>query len=190
MLRRILLAVALPPATIALLYAGYCGLLIWSGNVHTVKEGQLYRSAELSEAGFAEEIETHHIRTVLNLRGANPGKGWYRGEVSSTQAHGAKRFDIAISARSKVPEDKVAEILAVLRDAPRPILVHCASGSDRTGFVSALFLYAVLGETAEEAGRELSLWYGHFPFLGSRTHAMDDSLASYVVGHAPVMTAR
>ena len=52
-------------------YAAYCGLLIWSGNHHTVAEGQLYRSAQLSGQELGEEIDAHRIRTVLNLRGPN-----------------------------------------------------------------------------------------------------------------------
>ena len=182
-LKGIFLAAAIAIAAPAASYAGYCGIVIWSGNHHTVDEGRLYRSAQLSGPELGREIDAHHIRTVLNLRGPNPSKDWYRDELTATQAHGAQHYDIGISARSTVPEEKVAQIVAVLRDAPKPILVHCASGSDRTGFVSALYRYAVLEQGAGKAEQELSLWYGHFPYLGSRSAAMDTSFATYTAGH-------
>lgn len=119
-------------------YAAYCGLLIWSGNHHTVAEGQLYSSAQLSGQEFGEEIDAHHIRTVLNLRGPNPTDGWYQEEVAATRAPGAAHYDVGISAQEAVAPEKIEKILAVLRDAPKPILVHCRSGVDRAGFVSAV----------------------------------------------------
>jgi protein tyrosine phosphatase (PTP) superfamily phosphohydrolase (DUF442 family) len=172
-------AVVLPAAS----YASYCGILIWSGNFHVVAEGQVYRSAELSKAGFAREIDAHHIRSVLNLRGPHPGDAWYQDEVAAAREHGAEHFDVGISARSEVPSDKIAKILAVLREAPKPILIHCQSGADRTGFASALYRYAIQGKSAEIAEGELSLWFGHFPYLLSKSGAMDASAHAYFLTH-------
>ena len=166
-------------------YAAYCGLLIWSGNHHTVAEGQLYRSAQLSGQELGEEIDAHRIRTVLNLRGPNPTDGWYQDEVAATRAHGAALYDVGISAQEPVAPEKIEKILAVLRDAPKPILVHCRSGADRAGFVSALYRYAIEGQSAEVAARELSLRYGHFPYLTSKSGAMDESASAYFSSHAP-----
>lgn len=179
-------AVLIAAAVLALAcgsYGAYCGLLIWSGNFHTVAEGRLYRSAELTRDEFATTIEAHHVRAVLNLRGAHPEDRWYQDEVAATGAHGADHYDIAISAREPVPEGKIEAILAVLRTAPKPLLVHCRSGADRTGFVSALYRYAIEGESAGEAARELSVWYGHFPYLTSTTVAMDESASAYFRAH-------
>jgi protein tyrosine phosphatase (PTP) superfamily phosphohydrolase (DUF442 family) len=164
-------------------YASYCGILIWSGNFHTVVENQLYRSAQLNGDEFAREIDAHHIRTVLNLRGPNPDDRWYQEELAATKRHGAVHYDVGISARSVVTPEKIADILAVLRDAPKPILVHCLSGADRAGFVSTLYRYAVLGQGAEIAEQELSLRYGHFPYLTSKTDAMDYSARNYFLAH-------
>ena len=190
MVRRILLACLLFPCTIGLLYAGYCGLLIWSGNFHTVSEGQLYRSAELSKFAFAREIDAHHIRTILNLRGPNPTSRWYQDEVAATREHSVEHYDVGISARRDVPLDKLEQILSILRTAPRPILVHCSSGADRTGFVSALYRYVIEGRSAREAEQELSLAYGHFPYLISQSGAMDRSAEAYFAHHAPLIPPR
>jgi protein tyrosine/serine phosphatase len=91
---------------------------------------------------------------------------------------------MSISAQEAVTPEKIEKILTILRDAPKPILVHCRSGADRTGFVAALYRYAIAGESAEASARELSLRYGHFPYLVSKSGAMDASARAYFLSHA------
>jgi protein tyrosine/serine phosphatase len=43
-------------------------------------------------------------------------------------------------------------------------LIHCRSGCDRTGLVSALALLLRTEATLGQARRQLSLYYGHYPF--------------------------
>jgi protein tyrosine/serine phosphatase len=189
-LDKIILTTAAAVGIIGGSYAGYCGLLIWSGNHHTVAEGQLYRSAQLTATELGEEIDAHHIRTVLNLRGPNPAEHWYQEEIAATRAHGAAHYDVGISAQEPVASVKIEKILAVLRDAPKPILVHCRSGADRTGFVAALYRYAILGQSVEAATQELSMRYGHFPYLISKSGAMDESARVYFLSHLPPSVSR
>jgi protein tyrosine/serine phosphatase len=167
-------------------YAAYCGILIWRGNIHVVEDGQFYRSAQLSRQEFANEIEAYHIRSVLNLRGANPGQSWYEDELAVTRAHDASHYDVGISAEDTVPGDKIEQIIAVLRHAPKPLLVHCRSGADRTGLVAALYRYVILWQSAATAEQELALRYGHFPYLTSKTGAMDQSARAYFDLHQQV----
>lgn len=178
-LQALCVAVVLPAASIG----GYCGAVIWSGNFHAVSDGVLYRSAQLSGPEFAEAIRQYKIKSVLNLRGAHPGEGWWEDEVAAARDNGASHYDIALSSKRFVGEEQVAEILKMLRAAPKPLLVHCRSGADRTGLVSALYRYAVEHASAADADGQLSLAYGHFPYLTSRTGAMDDSFRAFV-GHS------
>jgi protein tyrosine/serine phosphatase len=60
------------------------------------------------------------------------------------------------------------------------VLIHCQSGADRTGLVAAIYEYAVAARPAEEAEEQLSLRYGHVPYLWSRTGAMDRSFEIFV----------
>jgi len=48
-----------------------------------------------------------------------------------------------------------------MRDAPKPLLIHCKAGADRTGLASALYLGALEHQTRETAGWQLSILYGH-----------------------------
>lgn len=140
----------------------------------------MYRSAQLNKNEFAEEIDDHHIRSILNLRGPSPGSPWYDDELAAAREHGVVHYDLGISANHMVTPETINQILAILRTSPKPILIHCQSGADRTGLVSALYRYAIQGQSPAEAETELSLLYGHFPYLTSRTSAMDTSFNTYV----------
>jgi protein tyrosine phosphatase (PTP) superfamily phosphohydrolase (DUF442 family) len=162
-------------------YAAYCGILAVSGNFHTVKAGQLYRSAQLNKTEFGKVIESYHIKSVLNLRGPNPESIWYKDELAAMREHAVHHYDVGISAHQPPTTDQMAQILTILRTAPKPLLIHCKAGSDRTGLVAALYRYAIEGEPEEQAASELSLRFGHFPYLMSKTGAMDDSFSAYVL---------
>lgn len=163
--------------------AAYCGGVVWAGNFHTVAEGQLYRSAQLDKRDLADVIAVHNIRSILNLRGAHPGEGWYDDEVATADARQVTHYDVPISASRPVAPETMQRLVEILRAAPKPLLIHCKSGADRTGLVAALYRYVVKGQTGPEAETELSIIYGHFPYLMSRSGAMDESFRVWAQRH-------
>ena len=165
-------------------YGAYCGVIILKGNFHAVQGGVLYRSAQLSRGELDGFGRRYGIKSVLNLRGAHPGDGWYDGEMAATRDLGIAHYDYPIAAKRFVTPQQVAQILAIVRQAPKPLLVHCLSGADRSGLVAALYDYAIAGQDAATADRQLSLAYGHFPYLTSRSRAMDESFWAFVGGSA------
>ena len=174
---RIILWVALGlPAGLGLYLAG----LQLTGNIHTVEPGALYRSAQLGEGALADIIDDYHIKSVINLRGAVPQASWYRGEIAVSQAHGVVHYDLPLSANSLVDPATMARITALLRSAPKPVLIHCQSGADRSGLVAAIYEYAIAARSPAEAAAQLSLRYGHVPYLWSRTGAMDKSFENFL----------
>jgi protein tyrosine phosphatase (PTP) superfamily phosphohydrolase (DUF442 family) len=158
----------------------YWGLVQYYGNFHTVSEGSLYRSAQLTKDELQQAVHSYGIRSVLNLRGAHPGQSWYDDEVALSAALGVAHYDYGLSAHRVVTGKQMADVLEIIRNAPKPLLVHCKSGADRAGLVSALYRFAGEGTSADEADRQLSIAYGHFPYLTSRTRAMDDSFWAFV----------
>ncbi|MBS0533116.1 MAG: tyrosine-protein phosphatase [Proteobacteria bacterium] len=173
LIRRISAVVAGATTVVILAVGGWALFLQLTGNIHAVQSNELYRSAQLDGDDLAQVIDTYKIKSVINLRGDNPGDSWYDEELKITNAQGAQHFDVGIGATSE-PEPKVMrKLIALLRTAPRPILVHCYSGADRSGLAAALYEYLVKRESADTSARQLSFWYGHFPWLGSRTIAMD-----------------
>lgn len=158
----------------------YWGLIQYHGNFHTVQEGAFYRSAQLAKDELHDVVRDHGIRSILNLRGAHPGQSWYDEEVAASVELGVAHYDYGLSAHRIVTGKQIADLLGIIRDAPKPLLVHCKSGADRAGLISALYRFAEEGANATEADGQLSLVYGHFPYLTSRSKAMDDSFWAFV----------
>lgn len=148
------------------------------GNVHVLEPAVAVRSAQPDAQRLADIVQRYGVRSVVNLRGPNVGTPWYDDEMKASRTLGLRHFDIALSARQEISPAQVDAVLAIVAQAPKPVLIHCNGGSDRTGLVSAAWLYAH-GATTEAAGHQLALRYGHFPWLGSRSVAMDRSLAAF-----------
>lgn len=144
-----------------------------TGNFHVVVKGAFYRSAQLSPDQLAETIKEYGIRTVINLRGANPGHKWYEQEIATCRRLHVVHVDLSMSADKEPDPEMISRLIVYMRESPKPILVHCDGGADRSGLASALYLLVVRHEKTSEASAELSIWYGHVPWLFTRTEAMD-----------------
>jgi protein tyrosine/serine phosphatase len=155
---------------------GYLAFLHYSGNFHKVLANELYRSAQISDAELADYRSRYGIRSVLNLRGAAPGEPWYEEEVAATKALGLTHVDFPMNASKDFAAADATRLIALMREMPKPLLVHCRHGSDRTGLAVSLYLAAITGASEDEAEGALSLWYGHFsvPYL-SAAYPMDQS---------------
>ncbi len=153
-------------------------------NFHVVSAGRIYRSGRMGPDSLARAIHEHGIKSIFNLCGENDSNEWYRAETATVRELGVKHFDFNLSASRELDDREMEQILATMDSAPKPILIHCKSGSDRTGLVGALYLYGLEGEPASAASRELSMAYGHVPHLFWRsTIAMDNSFWRYVKNH-------
>lgn len=147
-------------------------------NFHVVTAGAIYRSAQLTPDDLARRIKQYNIRSILNLRGPSQGSGWHEAELAVARRLGVIHYDVDLSASHRVPPAQLAEIVSLIRAAPKPILVHCKGGADRTGLVCAAWKLAAEHQDAESAEGQMSAMYGHFPFLG-QTSAMDDSFEEF-----------
>ncbi|AUJ65659.1 protein tyrosine phosphatase (plasmid) [Aestuarium zhoushanense] len=147
-----------------------------SGNFATVVEGEVYRSNQVTAERLAQYRDIHGIRTVLNLRGSSPGSPWYDEEVRAAAALGIQLIDFGLSAQTELTEQQVNKLTAILRDAPKPLLIHCRSGADRTGLASLIYQAVIAGIAEDRAERQLSLRFGHFsiPVL-SQAWSMDQT---------------
>lgn len=158
----------------ALAIAFFLSTLQLFGNFDEVIPGEYYRSAQPTPSRLARYVKKYGIKTVLNLRGLNTKYQWYRDEVAEADKLGIKFVNFKMSARRELTDAQVDQLIAILHDVPKPILVHCKSGSDRTGLISAIYLYKVAGKTEAVAERQISFRYGHIgiPYL-SEAFAMD-----------------
>ncbi|MFO0934832.1 MAG: tyrosine-protein phosphatase [Planctomycetota bacterium] len=110
-------------------------------------DGGLCRSGQPDAEGY-RTARALGVRTVVDLRGSKEGP-------AGTEAAGLDLVVVRTGAR-RVSEADVVEFLRVATDpARRPVLVHCASGHDRTGALVAAYRRVVDGWSADEALREM-----------------------------------
>ncbi|NGX97536.1 MAG: dual specificity protein phosphatase family protein [Candidatus Afipia apatlaquensis] len=134
---------------------------------------------------MADVMAAYGIKSVINLRGKNSGSWWYDNEVEVTTAHGASHLDVRMSALRDPEDATIAQLIETMRTAPRPMLIHCQSGADRTGLAAALFERFVERRPTDIAAHQISFRYGHFPWLGSRSIAMDRTYWKLSTGGLP-----
>ncbi|MDB6066287.1 MAG: protein tyrosine phosphatase [Pedosphaera sp.] len=174
-------------AAAVLIVTGGAGFLLYvnsHNNFHIVSAGQLYRSGQMKSDVLAQVIQDHGIKSILNLRGDSGTMDWYFSETNTAWRLGVQHFDFSLSANRELKDEEMDQILTTMSTAPKPILIHCKTGSDRTGLVGALYLYGVEGKSPEKAEHELNFIYGHVPHLFWRdTIAMDRSFWRYVSNH-------
>lgn len=157
---------------------------IEDGNFSVIVPNTLYRSATLSHHEWKEiRRENLPFRSVVNLRGGKPEDPWYERETALAKQNDIAFYTLKLSANSQPDLTTMETLVELMRAAPKPLLVHCKSGSDRTGLALALYAYAIEGKPAEEAAKQLSIKWGHFPWLTSRTGAMDAAFAAYTQAH-------
>jgi protein tyrosine/serine phosphatase len=132
-------------------------------------DGRLFRAAQPwphQIARFAREGG----RSIVYLRGGKEHGSWPL-EREAAEANGLAIEEFL--ARSREAPDKAALLAApeFFRQLRYPALIHCKSGADRAGFVSALYVLVHLGRPADEALRQLHWRYGHFHW--SKTGILD-----------------
>lgn len=148
------------------------------GNVRTVEPGQVYRSAQLTGARLGHVLRENRIRSVINLRGPLPRDKALRAERAQCAALGIVHADVKLSASRPPSPDQLRLLLSDFDRLPRPILIHCAGGADRSGLASAIYLNVYKSTPLNTAERDQLTWrYGHLSF--SAAHPMDDFFTLY-----------
>lgn len=124
------------------------------------------------------DLPRRGIKTVVNLRGQTDSST-YAYEVAACEAAGLKLVDFRIRSRSAPTRSELLAARELFASVEYPMLMHCKSGADRVGLMSALYLHARRGVPISEARRQLSLRYGHIrqADTGILDHVFDAYLA-------------
>jgi undecaprenyl-diphosphatase len=174
-----------PARAIAVFFAILLGLatsyavyIYSTGNFHEITPGAAYRSAQLDRPQLKRYIRQYDIKSVINLLSDHPGEPWYDEEMAVCNELGVKHYDVRMSAERKPDEDQVRKLIDIYRNAPRPVLIHCLRGADRSGLAAAMWKVIVDRAPKSEASAQLTIWYGHMPFGNKR--AMDDFFEQWI----------
>jgi protein tyrosine/serine phosphatase len=68
---------------------------------------------------------------------------------------------VSIRGREAPRKGDLLALLDLFASIDYPVLIHCKSGADRTGFIAAVYLMAMEGRGPDEASAQLSWRYGH-----------------------------
>jgi protein tyrosine phosphatase (PTP) superfamily phosphohydrolase (DUF442 family) len=177
--------------------AAFLGALItfrnpwFFGNLGVVDPGRVYRSAQ-PDADLPRVIERLHLASILNLRGGSEQDVWYTAEVRAAETGGVDFYDLPMSATRRPLRRELLVLLDLFERCRYPLLIHCKSGSDRTGLAAALYRLSRRGQSPQEALSAFSLRYGHVPLLGpEHLHEPFDEYAAWLVAggltHSPAL---
>ena len=126
---------------------------------HKVADG-VWRAAQPGP-GHLEGFAREGIRTILNLRGPRVECGAYRLERETCARLGMTLIDFPIRSRAALDRATVLAALDLWDGIELPVLMHCKSGADRTGFMATLYLWQRAGVPLRRAMDQLSWKYGH-----------------------------
>ncbi|MBW8636731.1 dual specificity protein phosphatase family protein [Hoeflea sp. WL0058] len=162
--------------SVAVMAGLFFGGLQATGNFHPVVDGELYRSGQVTPERLTRYAHEFGIHTVINLRGEQQGANWYDREIEASKELGLRHADFRMSASRDVSVEQAQALVDLMRSVPKPVLIHCKAGSDRTGLAVALYLAAIANADEETAEGQISVRYGHVgvPYL-SAAYAMDES---------------
>ena len=146
----------------------YCAQRYWFSNFHTVVEGQLYRSGHPREGALADWIGRYGIKTVVDLSdGADTS--YYAWERAAVERAGAVSVNCKIRPGELPSAGDLRRLIEIVETSPRPLLVHCEAGAQRTGLASAIGAMALGGWDYAAARKQMSVKY--LLFYMSRDHA-------------------
>lgn len=132
----------------ALAAPGPVNRFFFDENLIAVVPGGIYRSAQPSGPELDEFIDRLGLRSVLNLRGERGGSEWLVEEREVSRVRGVEHHTVRLSAKNLPPAQRLREIVAILDGAPRPLLLHCQGGVERSGLVGAVAVLLAGGDLA------------------------------------------
>lgn len=156
------------------------------GNLHQVAEG-IWRSAQPAPRHL-HAAARRGVRTVINLRGEEAHGAYWLEQEACTRL-GLDLVNLRLRSRAAPSRDDIAAMRAAIATIDGPTLIHCKSGSDRTGLFCALYLIFREGVPVADARRQLSLRYGHVSF--TKTGILDHLFEQYleIDAHTPTSFA-
>ena len=131
-------------------------------NFHWVIEGDCARMAQAWAGGVGPFLERRGIKALINLRGRNDDLSWWKNETKAAQMRGIAHLDAMLDSRKLPTRAMLVRLIEAFDSAPRPFVVKCSGGQDRTSFAAALYLIHRGGWNEMETARAQ---YARFPYL-------------------------
>jgi hypothetical protein len=181
-------------ALVAFSFFYYRSVYAHAKRLRVVEPGRLYRSGQLTAAGFRDAVRRYGIRTIINVQDDVPDPLVWHGyldrrtvrESAVCQELGVRYVWLAPDLQGRdvaQPRPKVLdEFLALMDDeATYPALIHCKAGLHRTGVLAAVYRMEYAGWSRAAAFRELKAHgFGEW-----KCSSANDYVDQYVLRYRP-----
>ena len=129
-------------------------------NFHRISD-EAFRSSQPTMWQMRRMTRKYGIRTIINLKGANPGSAYWAFEKEQCEKLGIRLVDVQIYSRGFPEAERLQHARRVFEQAEYPIWIHCKAGADRAGIYSTLYQYFRKHIPIEQTD-QLRLWpFGH-----------------------------
>jgi len=125
----------------------------WASGITTTSLHNLYKlndsiyRSEQPDADAFHYLSSIGLKTVLDLRDSHSDTPFFK-------ANSFTYFNVPIITRN-FNDSEVVQSLRIIKNSPKPILVHCKRGSDRTGLVMAMYRIIFENWSKEKALEEM-----------------------------------
>jgi protein tyrosine phosphatase (PTP) superfamily phosphohydrolase (DUF442 family) len=116
------------------------------------------------------------IKTIINLRGETD-IGSLLLSREACEREGIKLVTVTARSRGLFTPEEILDVKKMFDEIEYPAMMHCKSGADRAGFMSALYLMMEEGRPVSEAKKQLHWRFGHIRH--SATGILDHFFESY-----------
>ena len=117
------------------------------------------------------------IKTVVNLRGIRHCSSYYL-EKETCENNNIKLINFPVTSRDTPKVETILAAKKLFKEIEYPIIMHCKSGADRAGLMSALYLILNQNEPVDKAKNQLSFKYLHLKH--AKTGILDAFFENYL----------
>lgn len=148
---------ARPDAWLQYLWRDHVFLRTGFSNAHWL-DGKMLRCNQPGPLRLAR-LKAIGIRTVINLRGTTGA--FYAAERQACRHLGLRLVTFRLTSRSLPRSEEFVAAKRLFEGIEYPAVLHCKSGADRAGLMSALYCHLHLGQPISVAREQLGLQFLH-----------------------------
>lgn len=148
----------------------------WKNFARVGTRGQAVRMNQ-PYPGDIDKAAGHGVKTIVTAR-HDPRHGGNALVAERCAALGLDYVTFPLFSRAAPSREALLAAPAFFRSLRYPALLHCKSGADRAGMLSALYLIVMEGVPVREAKGQLSWRFGHFS--ASKTGILDAVFSAYL----------
>ncbi len=131
-------------------------------NFHWVVPGEAARAMQAWAGGLKTFLKRRGIKAIINLRGRNDDLSWWKKETTAAMSIGVAHLDAMLDSRKLPTRAMLVTLIESFDAAPKPFLLKCSGGQDRTSFAAALYLIHRDGWAARDRAEAQ---FARFPYL-------------------------